>query len=277
MLKFLRRNLPLLVLLLMAFTCLWILAYRHNHPNSRHWGIKNTSLNLWLPVQNAVGAMLAFPENILTALQELGHLRQEVSRLQKENQTLRLELSNHKSLQDELSRLKEVLQIKSRLPHQARIARIIAHDPSTWSKSFIIDLGKEDGVESDSPVISEQGIVGRVLECSAKYSRVLMISDTDSSVSGVDVRSRVNGVVQGTGLGPLRLGFVSPLEDIQVGDKVVSSGLGGVFPKGYALGTVVKKEVSDNRLGMEIELAPAVDLGVLDYVFILTPVEIFKE
>jgi rod shape-determining protein MreC len=87
----------------------------------------------------------------------------------------------------------------------------------------------------------------------------------------------VNGVVQGTGLGPLRLSFVSPLEDIQVGDRIVSSGLGGVFPKGYALGTVVKKEISDNRLSMDIELAPAVDLGVLDYVFILPPVEIFKE
>ena len=277
MLKFLRRNLSLLILLLLAFTCLWVLAYRHNHPNSNHWGIKNTTLNLWIPVQNAVGALLALPENILTALQELGHLRQEVSRLQQENQALRLELSNHKSLQDELARLKEVLQIKSRLPHQAKIARIIAHDPSTWSKSFIIDLGKEDGMEPDSPVIAEQGIVGRVLECTAKYSRVLMISDSDSSVSGVDMRSRVNGVVQGTGLGPLRLSFVSPLEDIQVGDRIVSSGLGGVFPKGYALGTVVKKEISDNRLSMDIELAPAVDLGVLDYVFILPPVEIFKE
>ncbi len=265
------------MLFLLVFICLWVLAYRHNHPNARHWSLKNTSLNLWLPVQNSIGALLALPENILTALQELGHLRQEVSRLQLENQALRLELSNHKSLQDELARLKEVLQIKSKLPHQAKIARIIAHDPSTWSKSFIIDLGRDDGVVADSPVIAEQGIVGRVLECTAKYSRVLMISDTDSSVSGVDVRSRVNGVVQGTGLGPLRLGFVSPLEDIQVGDTIVSSGLGGVFPKGYALGTIVKKEVSDNHLDTEIELAPAVDLGVLDYVFILPPVEIFKE
>ncbi len=277
MLKFLKRNFSLLVLIFLAAACLWVLVYRHNHPNARHWGIKNNTLNVWIPIQNAVGTMLAFPENTLTALQELGHLRQEVSRLQLENQALRLELSNHKSLQEELVRLKEVLQIKSKLPHQAKIARIIAHDPSTWSKSFIIDLGKEDGVEPDSPVIAEQGIVGRVLECSAKYSRVLMISDTDSSVSGVDVRSRVNGVVQGTGLGPLRLGYVSPLEDIQVGDTVVSSGLGGVFPKGYALGTVVKSTPADNRLGLEIELTPSVDLGVLDYVFILPPVEIFKE
>jgi rod shape-determining protein MreC len=277
MLKFLKRNFSLIILVLLAAVCLWVLAYRHNHPNARHWGMKNNSLNLWLPFQNAVGAVIAFPENTLTALQEIGHLRQEVSRLQLENQALRLELSNHKSLQVELVRLKEVLQIKSKLPHQAKIARIIAHDPSTWTKSFIIDLGKEDGVEADSPVIAEQGIVGRVLECSAKYSRVLLISDTDSSVSGVDVRSRVNGIVQGTGQGPLRFGFVSPLEDIQVGDTVVSSGLGGVFPKGYALGTVVKSTPSENRLSLEIEMTPAVDLGVLDYVFILPPVETFKE
>jgi len=102
-----------------------------------------------------------------------------------------------------------------------------------------------------------------------------MITDMDSSVAGIDVRSRVTGVVRGTGRNLLEYHFVSPGEDILPGDTLVSSGLGGIFPKGYALGTIVKKGLSENGLDMDIEAAPAVDFGVLDYVFVLPPVNLY--
>ncbi len=277
MLKFLQKNFSRFFLLFLLLTGLWILVYRNNHPKSEHLTLKNLSLSLWLPVQRSVSWVLAVPENVLTAILELGHLRQEVARLQVENQSLRLELSNHKSIESELTRLQEVLQIKAKQPHQTRIARIIAHDPSTWNKSFIIDAGAEDGVTADSPIITEQGIVGRILEVSPKNSRVLLITDTSSSVAGIDTRSRVTGVVLGTGGSQLKYGYVSASEDVQVGDPIVSSGLGGVYPKGYALGTIFRKAISENGLNTDIELAPAVDLGVLDYVFILQPVPAIGE
>ncbi len=272
MLKFLLRNLSRFFLVFLLLACLWILVYRNTHPKSEHHALKNLSLVLWLPVQKSVSWVIAIPENVLTAILELGHLRQEVARLQLENQSLRLELSNHRSIESELARLQEVLQIKAKLPHQARIARIIAHDPSTWNKSFVIDTGLEDGVVPDSPVITEQGIVGRILDVSSKNSRVLLITDTSSSIAGIDTRSRVTGVVLGSGGNQLKYGYVSAAEDVQAGDPIVSSGLGGIYPKGYALGTVLKKTTSENGLNSDIELAPAVDLGVLDYVFILQPV-----
>ncbi len=207
----------------------------------------------------------------MSAIRELRHLREETNRLQLENQSLRLELSNHKSVEAELERLKSVLQIKPRFPQKAKIARIVAHDPSTWNKSFIVDAGSQDGVSADSPVVSEQGIVGRVLEATRGNSRVLMVTDLDSSVAGIDMRSRVTGIIQGTGRNQLKFAFVAPGEDVQPGDSIVSSGMGGVFPKGYALGTVLKKRPLENGLAMDIEVAPAVDFGVLDYVFILPP------
>jgi rod shape-determining protein MreC len=275
MLKFILKNLSRFFLAALLLACVWLLVHR-NSDRSSSSSLKSISLSLWLPIQRTIASVLAFPEETLNAIQELGNLRQEVNRLQLENQTLHLELSNHKSLESEVSRLEEVLHIKARLPKKAKIARIIAHDPSTWNKSFVVDAGSQDGVLVDSPVISEQGIVGRVLETTEKHSRVLLITDTSSSVSGIDQRSRVTGIIQGTGRNQLRYGYVSANEDIQQDDVIVSSGLGGIFPKGYAIGSVVKSRLSENGLNLEIEVAPKVDFAALDYVFILPPIDIYQ-
>ncbi len=276
MLKFFLRNLSGFFLAALLLACAWFLVHRNANPGSRGARLKNISISLWLPVQKSVTWLITFPENTLNAVRELRNLRQEVDRLQLENQSLRLELSNHKSVESELARLKDVLQIKTKFPRQAKIARIIAHDPSTWNSSFIVDAGSANGIQVDSPVISEQGIVGRVLEVTPNNARVLIVSDTDSSVAGIDERSRVTGIVLGTGRSQLKFGYVSASEDVQKDDVIVSSGLGGIFPKGYALGTVVKKTESENGLTTEIEVQPAVDVAALDYVFILPPENVFE-
>lgn len=276
MLKFFLKNISRFLLAAVLLVCVWLLVQRNNQRGEAGGGLKGAALSLWLPFQESVNWLITFPENTLNAIRELRVLRQEVGRLQIENQSLRLELANHKSLESEISRLQEILQIKSRLPHTAKIARIIAHDPSTWDSSFIVDLGSDDGIQEDSPVISEQGMVGRVLEVTAKNSRVLLMTDSSSSVAGIDERSRVTGIVQGTGRDQLRYAYVGAGEDIQKNDVLVSSGMGGVFPKGYSLGTVVKKTESENGLNIDIEVAPSVDFAALDYVFILPPVNVYQ-
>jgi len=276
MVKFLLKNIPGLFLIIILLCCFWLLLHRGSARFYSASPYKTESTSFWMPVQESVDWVISFPENTLNAIRELGNLRKEVNRLQLENQSLHIELSNQNSTESELSRLKEILQIKAKLPHQAKIARIIAHDPSTWNKSFVIDLGSEDGVEADSPVISEEGIVGRVLEADPKHSRVLLLTDKESSVSGIDQRSRVTGIIQGTGQNRFRYGYVNAGEDIQNNDLVVSSGLGGIYPKGYAIGTVVKKSQSENGLSVDIEVAPVVDFGALDYVFVLPPISVYE-
>ena len=91
----------------------------------------------------------------------------------------------------------------------------------------------------------------------------------------IDERSRVTGIVQGTGGNRLKYGYVATLEDVQKDDRLVSSGLGGVFPKGYLIGTVVKKSESEKNLTDEIEVVPAVDFAALDYVFVLPAIDIY--
>lgn len=274
MLKFFLKNLSRFFLAGILLFCVWLMIHRNSDRAGRALGLKNFSLSAWLPIQKSVNWLISFPGNTLDAIRELRTLRQEVERLQLENQSLHLELSNQKSLESEVARLQNVLQVKARLSHQAKIARIIAHDASTWNSSFVIDLGSEDGVQPGSPVISEQGIVGRVMETMPKNARVLLLTDTNSSVAGIDQRSNVTGIVMGTGHDQLKYGYVSATEDIQKDDILVSSGMGGVFPKGYSIGTVVKKSLAENGLTMEIEVAPAVDFAALDYVFILEPVDV---
>jgi rod shape-determining protein MreC len=274
MLKFFLKHRSKFFLALILLACLGLLVARNGRKAGPAGGLKDFSLSLWVPIQNAITWVLTFPENTLNAVRELRTLHQEVERLQLDNQSLRLELANHKSVETELSRLQEVLQLKARLPHVAKIARIIAHDPSTWNSSFVVDLGSDDGVQEDSPVISEQGLVGRVLEVTPKNSKILLATDSGSSVAALDQRSQVTGIVEGTGRNQLRYVYVSAGEDVQKNDVLVSSGLGGIFPKGYPLGSVVRKTESENGLTLEIEVAPAVDFAALDYVFILPPVDI---
>ncbi len=276
MLKFFFKNLTRFLLVGLLVFCVWLIVHRNSHRTTKPGLVKDISLTVWLPFQKSITWLITFPENTLNAVRELRNLRQEVNRLQLENQTLQLELSNHKSLESDLARLETVLQIKSKLPHKAKIARIIARDPSTWNKSFIVDVGSEDGVLLDSPVISEQGIVGRIITVNSKNSRVLLTTDPNSSVAGIAERSRVNGIVQGTGRNHLKYGYVAANEDVIKDDVVVSSGMGGTFPKGYTLGTVVKKTQSESGLNTDIELAPAVDFAALDYVFILPPIDIYQ-
>lgn len=276
MLKFFLKNLSKFFLVFVLLVCLWLLVQRNSHSPGPETALKDLSISIWLPFQKSVTWLITFPENTLNAIRELRTLRQEVERLQLDNQSLRLELANHKSVESELSRLQEVLQLKARLPHTAKIARIIAHDPSTWNSSFVVDLGSDDGIQEDSPVISEQGLVGRVLEVTPKNSKVLLATDSGSSVAGIDQRSQVTGIVQGTGRNQLKYAYVNSSEDIQKNDLLVSSGLGGIFPKGYPLGTVVKKTESENGLTIEIEVAPVVDFAALDYVFILPPVDVYQ-
>jgi rod shape-determining protein MreC len=276
MFKFFFKNIPGFFLVLILIICLWLLTHRGSNRFFPATSYKITALDAWLPIQKSVDWLISFPENTFNAIRELRILQQENSRLQIENQSLHIELSNQKSLESELAHLKEMLQIKAKLPHQAKIAHIIAHDPSTWNKSFVIDLGSEDGVQIDSPVISEQGIVGRVLDVTPNHSRVLLLSDKESSISGIDQRSRVTGIVLGTSRNELRYGYVSSNEDIQNDDLIVSSGLGGIYPKGYLIGTVVSKTQSENGLNADIRLIPSVDFAALDYVFVLPPISVYE-
>jgi rod shape-determining protein MreC len=256
------------VLILIPVLFLW---HRKNHPGTGGGYWHRAALEVGAPLQRAAAWVLGLPEGLAGGARRWLHLESENARLGSELRTAQLEASRLRGLEAELRALRETLR---KVPVYARPglpAAIVAQDASTWNRSFVIDAGTGRGVQEDGAVLSVQGVVGRVWSVSEGSARVLSILDPASSVSGIDVRSRVKGLARGTGRNRMMFEYVNTGSDIEPGDLIVTSGLGGVFPRNIPLGTVVKRGLSEDGLVMVIELAPSVEFGSLEHVFVLEP------
>ncbi len=199
-----------------------------------------------------------------------------LSRVRQENKDLKRVLS---ALQEENNRLREALQTDERLkklsvwqsqyPRKSRVAHIYARGPSSWFKTLLINKGENDGVAKDMAVATSEGVVGRIIEVSPGTAKVLLVTDANSAVDVIVQRSRVQGIMEGTIDEVCILKYIQKNEEVQVGDVVVTSGQGGIFPKGLVMGKV--SEVDRKRQGIfqYIEVTPSVDLSKLEEVLVL--------
>lgn len=162
------------------------------------------------------------------------------------------QLENHVVRMSELHysnrRLEELLRFRSRLQGPVYGARVIGRGPLPWSRTFTIDRGERDGIRRDMAVITAQGVVGKIVEVAHSSSRVLLLTDHNSGIDAVVQRSRAHGIVQGAMDEGCYMKYVQRGEDIAVGDRIVTSGLDGVFPKGILIGRVT--DVSRRQRGL---------------------------
>jgi rod shape-determining protein MreC len=169
----------------------------------------------------------------------------------------------------ETQRLQGLLAIRESYQADFLAARVVGRDTSNWFKTILIDRGTSSGVRRNLPVIAPDGLVGRVLEVTPTMSKVQLITDPVSAAGGLIQRTRVTGVVSG-GLGTgLQVRYLPQLADVAVGDEIITSGLGGVFPKGIPLGRVTAVERRSGALFQEAILQPKVDLSRLEEILIL--------
>ena len=194
----------------------------------------------------------------------------EVARLAAENRRLRSELGQLTEARLEDDRLSRLLDFREATDIQARAlpARVIAEDASSWFRTVLIDRGSRDGVQEGMPVVVAEGVVGRVIKSSLRESRVLLITDASSAIAGLVQRSRARGVCRGQGE-QLTFDFAMHWEEIEEGDLIVTSGMGGVFPKGLSIGTVKRVQLNEYGLFQSVEVTPAVDLYRLEEVLVL--------
>jgi rod shape-determining protein MreC len=189
-------------------------------------------------------------------------LRENVSNLEKE-------LLNSREASLENKRLKKLLDLKESGRQKFLPALVIARDPSGFSDSVIIDRGKKDRVEKGMIVISGAGIAGRVIETGWRISRVLLITDYDSVFSGVVERTRDEGAVSGGMRAGLIMKYLDIGCDVKKDDKVITSGLYGVFEKGIMIGEVVSVEADSSGLYMNAAVRPEVDVRKLEEVLVV--------
>ncbi len=166
-------------------------------------------------------------------------------------------------------RLEALLNLKKQLALPVTGARVVAYDPSQWSRCVIIDIGASDGVVVGLPVLSGGGIVGRIVETYAHYAKVMLIVDRNSGADAMVQRTRVRGILQGKGGNRCTLEYVPKNADVEVGDLVLASGLGGIFPAGQIFGRVTQVDKKTNGPFQEIVVTPGENLSALEEVLIV--------
>jgi len=226
-------------------------------------------LDVAAPVQDAVAMPFEAVRDAWNGYISLLHvkiqndgLEREVARLSEENLQLREALVAS-------GRLQRIADMREHYEVPMLPAELVGVDASPWFRSVLIDRGRNRGVLSGMPVISEKGLVGLVTATSLHSAKAMLVLDRQTSVDGVIQRSRSRGTVRGRGSDELEFEFVARNSDVQVNDLVITSGLGGVYPKGLFIGTI--SEVSDpgTQLLQRATIRPSVDFGRLEQVFVM--------
>jgi rod shape-determining protein MreC len=189
-------------------------------------------------------------------------LRQKIAGLQEENHQMKeITLANE--------RLKQLLQFREKNSPSMVGAEVIGQDPSSWFKSVTIDKGERDGVKKGMAVISAAGVIGQILKTAPHYATVLLITDYNSAIDSIVQRTRAKAIVEGKGENRCQLKYLLRTEEVAVGDAVVTSGLGGNFPKGLMVGEIKKVDKKGHGVFQYAELAPSVDMTQLEEVFVI--------
>lgn len=225
-------------------------------------------LRLTAPVQRGVDVFADGLAGVWGRLLGVFGNAPEAARLAAENRRLRSELAQYAEVRLENERLSRLLAFREETDIQALPARVIAEDASSWFRTVLIDRGSQDGVREGLPVVVAEGVVGRVIKSALRESRVLLITDASSAISGLVQRTRARGVCRGQG-NLLTFDFAMHWEEIEEGDLIVTSGMGGVFPKGLSVGTVSRVNLSEFGLFQNVEVRPAVDFYRLEEVLVL--------
>lgn len=205
-------------------------------------------------------------------LRTLKHLEEETKRLSIANKELSATNQTLRGLEAENNRLRNALGYRERSVFQLMPARIIARDASTWYQTIVIDRGSEEAIEEDQPVLTEEGLVGKTKSVAAHSCTVILIADEECKVAATVEGTREQGIVKGErlssqGLPIIGLNFLSKQANLQPGQKVFTSGVGGVFPSGVLIGAV--KEYKNRELDGYATLIPAVDLSTIEDVFVV--------
>ncbi len=176
-------------------------------------------------------------------------------------------------LRAENARLKTLLQFKQSTYPQAMMARVIGYDPSGWTQSLLIDKGASDGVLVNQAVISAHGIVGRIAQVTAYSSKVLLLLDNHIRIGAMLENTRDVGIVEGHEHVSCRMLYLPKDTAIALGQKVLTSGLGGIFPKAILIGKITAVGLDELGLYQYAEVQPSVDIAKLEEVLILNSVE----
>jgi len=235
---------------------------------------------LFQQVGSPVGWVLSWPLRAVAGVQEgTAELWDGFIMLRgvaEENQKLRKELEHLKGQNDHLreeaaatERLTALLEFKKQANISMVAAQVIGRDTGNWYRTILLNKGQSDGFKPDMGVVTQAGVVGRIVKTTAATSVVLLVTDPNNAIAGLIQRTRDEGIVEGTTQALARLKYIPLLSTARPGDRVVTSGLVGGFPRGLAIGTITKIDKDEGALFQSAELTPDVDVGRVEEVLVI--------
>jgi rod shape-determining protein MreC len=273
-----RRNLVFITAAMLLACSVQLLGFSVDNPETARFGTSLVSSALY-PVQklhHEVTQSTNYAWNRYLWLLDVEEERNELLVRVGSLETLNSRLLEFKR---ENQRLKQILEFVETSDYRGVTASVISRDPSNWSKTVTIDRGSRHGLRVGMAVTYGNGVVGQIVSVTNQSSKVLLITDPSSAVDALLQDNRAWGICEGTGNDDfLLLRYVEKQVGVEVvaGDRVIASGLDGIFPKGTLIGVVHSVDASTNSLFYEIKVRRTVDLRRLETVFVIFPVDIDK-
>lgn len=201
---------------------------------------------------------------------DLGVSRTELDALRRQNVTLRQRNAELEEARLENERLRGLVGLVQAGKVKATAARVIGRPSNSWEGVIVIDKGSDDGVTTGMPVLGRAGLLGQTVDVTAHTAQVRLVTDQRSGVAAMLQRTRATGIAKGSIEGRITLDFVSKETTIRAGDVVITSGQGGVYPKGLIIGDVVQVKKRPNDLYPYVRIEPTAKLAGIEEVLVLT-------
>jgi rod shape-determining protein MreC len=230
--------------------------------------LETVTFGAFAEVQRGTSSVLNGVRGAWSGYLALRQVRVENETLRRELDAAELELQRQRALADRTRSLEDILNLRNSVELQTAAAQIIGAATNPDFRTVTVDQGTAAGLRPDMAVLAPTGVVGRVVVAGPRASRVQLLVDRNAAAGALIERSRAQGVVVGAGADRLRLDYVSETSDVAVGDVVVTSGIDGIYPKGFVIGrvdSVEKNGVAYRAIGIR----PAVDFSTLEDVLVV--------
>lgn len=229
--------------------------------------------NMVNPIVYYVKSVTQFFDNMTENYVFLINVKKENDQLKQKVNELKLENAILNEKNAEFDRLKKLLRFKEAYNFETIACNVIAKNIDTYIKYFIIDRGKSDGIEINDAIISYEGLVGIVTDVYQSTAKVSVILNIKTNVSVMNFRSRTVGILNGNGKGSLAVSYYDRLDEVNRNDLMITSGLGGVYPKGIPVGYVVQSHGSESGIFQKLDVDSRVNFYKLENVLVIKNVK----
>ncbi len=220
------------------------------------------------PLQSAATRTFGGIVNLKNDYVALLNIKAENTQLQAQIDKLLTELGEYREGYSTYRHLQDLLQLKEQSTFKPIAARVVGKEPAYWYQTIVVDRGKKDDILEGMIALAPGGVVGQVMHTAESYSKILLANAPSSAIDAMVQKTRTRGILKGAGEKGFVLQYVLKTADVEVGDFIVTAGIGGVFPAGIPLGKISKIEKKQRGMFQEIEVEPHIDFQKLEYVLL---------